>query len=469
VKLISLQEPELEFGGSQSHIDIRFGLRDFGPLDLESTLAPKVIRVGIVGSSTSVEAFQNWLSNCRNGIPAKSSNKPYLFPEFPSLDGKSGFQCEFLLEKTLNRTLTRQELLKIALITSVEERIIKAVSLFADQIEHLSENAQPNVVVCAFPEELIEILDDPKRTTAWNFHDLLKARVMTIRVPIQIVLPSLSDESKVKIQKKSGLARTLQDQATRAWNIYSALYYKAGGTPWRLKRESTALDTCFVGISFFRTLDGTAISTSIAQVFNERGEGVVVRGAAAQFSKEDKQPHLSEEDSFELLVNALQRYKMEHKNLPARVVLHKSSSFSEEEMTGFQQALADAEISIFDMLHLRPSDIRLYRAGVYPPLRGTVLELDDETFIIYTRGSVPFFQTYPGMYVPRPLMATVAASESTTASLAREVLALTKLNWNSTQFDGADPITVRASHEVGSVLRFCTASQIIAPRYSYYM
>ena len=47
--------------------------------------------------------------------------------------------------------------------------------------------------------------------------------------------------------------------------------------------------------------------------------------------------------------------------------------------------------------------IRAALLGVYPPLRGTALELEGDEFILYTKGSVPFFQTYPGMYVPRPL------------------------------------------------------------------
>jgi len=115
--------------------------------------------------------------------------------------------------------------------------------------------------------------------------------------------------------------------------------------------------------------------------------------------------------------------------------------------------------------HLRPSDFRLYRDGVYPPLRGTGLSLDSDEFLLYTRGSVPFFQTYPGMYVPRPTNVRIEDSEQTHAFLAQEILALAKLNWNTTQFDGGIPITLRASREVGYVLRFCAEDQIIAPRY----
>jgi hypothetical protein len=469
MRLLNVDEPELEFGGAQPHIDIRFGLKDYGPLDLLSTQSPKSIRLGLVGTSEGVEGFSQWITRCRNGIEAKRSKQPYLFPAFPSHDGKTAFNCEFGTDSLLARELGRTQLLKLGQVSTIEERIKQAVDIFVAEIEHLCEKTKPDVIVCSFPEELSPLLDDPRQITSYDFHDLLKARAMHVRVPLQLVLPSLWDPSKARKVKRSGLARALQDEATRAWNIHCALYYKAGGTPWRLKRLSTALNTCFVGISFYRSLDHFNLSTSIAQVFNERGEGVVIRGSVATVSKDDLQPHLGEEDAFQLLKEALRLYKREHQNLPARLVVHKTSSYSEGERTGFEQAVAEAEISTHDLLHLRPSDVRLYRDGVYPPLRGTTLELEGDEFIMYTKGSVPFFQTYPGLYIPRPLDVRVVSSEQTVRFLAHEILALTKLNWNTTQFDGGDPVTIQASRMVGQVLRFCGDDQIIAPRYGFYM
>jgi hypothetical protein len=57
------------------------------------------------------------------------------------------------------------------------------------------------------------------------------------------------------------------------------------------------LIACYVGVSFFKSRDGTKLETRIAQVFNERGDGVIVRGAAATQSKEDRQTHLSRQDA----------------------------------------------------------------------------------------------------------------------------------------------------------------------------
>jgi hypothetical protein len=60
-------------------------------------------------------------------------------------------------------------------------------------------------------------------------------------------------------------------------------------------------------------------------------------------------------------------------------------------------------------------------------------------------------------------------TQETQRGLAREILALTKMNWNNTQFDGAAPVTLRAAQQVKKVLRFCDAATVIEPHYSFYM
>jgi hypothetical protein len=46
---------------------------------------------------------------------------------------------------------------------------------------------------------------------------------------------------------------------------------------------------------------------------------------------------------------------------------------------------------------------------------------------------------------------------------------VTKMNWNSTQFDGSMPLTITAASGVGKVLKHCTEGQRVEPRYSFYM
>lgn len=261
----------------------------------------------------------------------------------------------------------------------------------------------------------------------------------------------------------------LQDEATRAWNIHTALYYKAGGAPWRLLRSPSELTTCFVGISFYRSLEGDVVMTSVAQVFNERGEGIIVKGAQAQLDKNDRQPHLSKDDAKALLKNAIAVYRKEHHTSPARLVVHKTSRLTSGEVAGFEEAAEDHDIDSVELISVRRSFTRLYREGTYPPLRGTFLKMQPDTGLLYLRGSVQFFQTYPGMYVPRPLELSVTRSEASIEQIAKEMLSLSKLNWNNTQFDGGEPITLRAARRVGDILKCIHEGGPVQPSFRFFI
>jgi len=492
MNLTHLEEPLLEFGAGK-HVDIRFGIMNYGPLDVDNAVAPKNINVGIVGTTETIDGVRRWLEHCKNEISAKSNKEdptrpnkqPNLFARFPGFNRGTGFYSNLILQDSLCRPLPKNDLPSIMNRAGRNERISRAVDLFMEEIRYLAQNTSAPVIICAIPlsllegigpeqnnEELDEEGENDDAGLQLDFHDMLKARAMQqYRKPIQLILPSTydSDPTKQRAQRRLKLGRELQDEATRAWNIHTALYYKAGGVPWRLTRTSTELTVCYVGVSFYRSLDKQALLTSVAQVFNERGEGVVVRGGTATISKDDRQAHLPERHAYELLKNALASYWETHKTNPARIVIHKSSRFDNEETQGFAEALRERGIAMYDLLWVSNTTTRLYRVGPYPPLRGTLLTLDDLETVLYTRGSVPFFETYPGKYVPRPLRIHAASTDQSQQYLAREILALTKMNWNNTQFDGSTPVTLRASRQCSSVLRYCSEARPIEPRYSFYM
>jgi hypothetical protein len=150
-------------------------------------------------------------------------------------------------------------------------------------------------------------------------------------------------------------------------------------------------------------------------------------------------------------------------------VIHKSSSFSAAEGAGFASAIRAKNIDLWDFVTVDRTPIRLFRRGEYPPLRGTLLNLDDKHTLLYTRGSVTFFSTYPGMYVPRPLLITRTEGDTPSKRLAEEILGLTKINWNNTQFDGGMPLTLRVSEQVGQILKYVPDGWDIQSSYAFYM
>jgi len=104
-----LPEPELEFGSGR-HIDVRFGLMNYGPFDTTSPLAPKRIRAAIVGSPQSLEGVTRWLEQCRSEIPPKPSRQPNLFPRFPGFSEDHTFRATVVLDSRLQRAISESYL-----------------------------------------------------------------------------------------------------------------------------------------------------------------------------------------------------------------------------------------------------------------------------------------------------------------------------------------------------------------------
>ncbi len=259
-----LEEPPLEFGAGRRHIDIRFGIMNHGPLDFDQPCAPRTINVGIVGTTESVDGIRQWLERCRNEIPAKPNKRdpskpnkqPNLFARFPGFTPDTGFCSTLTLDESFCRSFLRNSLDTISKLRDRNDRIRHTVDLFAEEIRYLAQNTKAEVIICAVPLTLLELMEGTEEdgeelseleqtelpanaeggvvATPLDFHDLLKATAMQqYRKPIQIVLPWTYDQGK-RSQTKLRWAREVQDEATRAWNLHTALYYKAGGVPWRL-------------------------------------------------------------------------------------------------------------------------------------------------------------------------------------------------------------------------------------------
>lgn len=490
MKLSFLHEPELEFGSGGTHVDIRHGIMRYGPLDVGEKTAPTQLKVGLVGTQQTIEAARQWLDACRTGVNAKPSKLANLFAPFPGFSDESPFHSSLIFHERWCSAIHQREIESVLAQGDTGDTVRYAVALFIGHAEGIMEKGGPMVLMCLPPKDLLAAVDarrtnkpdvldqeidegtEPVKEGAalrTAFHDALKADGMRLQVPIQMVRPYTYTGEKRVSRRRRTTAATLQDEATRAWNLHTALYYKAGGIPWRLLRSASDLTTCFVGISFYRSLDGERLLTSVAQVFNERGEGVIVKGAQAQLNKEDRQPHLSEDDACTVLNSSIAAYRKEHHTSPARLVVHKTSKMTGGEIAGFRAAADEHHIDVIELASVRRSYTRLFREGTYPPLRGTFVSFGESTGLLYLRGSVQFFETSPSKYVPRAFEFTNTLAETPIEQLARELLALSKLNWNNTQFDGSEPITVRAARNVGDILKCIPPDGPMQPSFRFYM
>jgi hypothetical protein len=187
---------------------------------------------------------------------------------------------------------------------------------------------------------------------AIDFRDLLKAKALHLQKPTQIVWPTLWDDHARIPRKIKKTVRKVQDPATRAWNLLNALYYKAGRAPWRLPRPEDQLKTSYIGIGFYRDLSGQRLLTSTAQMFDERGRGLILRGGRANVDKGDLHPYVNRADAYDLVRRSLKAYYDQHHHYPARVVILKTSRFESKEADGFNEALREANVA-YSAFHAR--------------------------------------------------------------------------------------------------------------------
>lgn len=476
-------EPELEFGDRHHHPDPRLGLFEAGPLQ---PFVGEVIRIGVVGSAKTIEDTRKFLAAATGGVQGFSDKHPNLHPAFPGLGNQNPYRCRFEIDDTATAALSQGTIDKITREPDHAKAVELAVNEIVTQLKMLDDSgSRPHVAIVALPVRLIERVwsakvdapstnekEDSGGSDAPNFRGMLKARAMGLNFPIQIVWEDVVDEKALIPRKvKESSARKIQDMAGRSWNLLTTLYYKGSGRiPWRRMPKEGEYTACYVGISFYREAGGQQLFTSAAQMFDERGRGFVLKGKRAHTESRGRHPYMTREDACDLIASVLAAYKAHHKNLPARVIVLKTSRFRDEEADGILEALDAAGAELRDLVWVQESySVKVLRDGNYPVLRGTFVDLDGKG-LLYTNGSVPYYGTYPGMYDPRPLLLCPHRScDSTVLQLAEEVFSLTKINWNSTQMNQRLPIPIRAARMVGEVLKYVHEGQLESTDYRRYI
>jgi hypothetical protein len=500
------EEPGLIFGRDNICVDPKTGLSLYGPYYLsdQEFPTPLEIRIGIVGSGETISLAKKFIKKCSNKILSQKKNK-ILSPSFPGISLNTPFRCKLLTSETWEDVITQAELDKVKDIPDFGDRMRYAVGLFVDRMNNLSgKTPSPNVIICAlpkiivdycasyvdrfgrtkryryteferelqkmkekgqrsldsfFPEPLSLDIIEAKEKHFTNFRRALKAETMHTGIPIQLI-------------QESTLANTLegkgdiQDEATVAWNFCVAMYYKGGGYPWKL--AGVDQNTCYIGISFYQGIESISMHTSIAQMFSDTGEGLVMKGIDVKWDRrQGRTPHLTKDSARKLLSDAIDFFKKNTKINPTRVVVHKTSRYWPDELEGLKLGIDDKKIHSKDFVTIEKRGIRFARIGNFPPIRGTVIQLPNKNILLYTRGYIPYQQTYPGLRVPRPIELLEHHGDSTPDKICKEILGLTKLNWNNADFAGSMPITLAFSRRVGEVLSHKPKNP--RPEYKFYM
>ncbi len=457
-----LGEPQLSFAGGGKHVDPKTGIARFGPRSMDPPRGhPSRLRVGSVGTAETVERAQEWISINAQGVPGDEKH-----PDFPGCAADRGFRTALELDSNWIEEITDTELHDLLGIRNRKERFETTLSLLEHKLRLLHRKDQkPEYIMLALPDELrnkceaVDYQDESLGLVHRNLRRALKAVAMHYQIPTQ-----LADQQTIEFRDPDHPAKI-------AWNFFTGLYFKAGGTPWG--PIGLMPGTCYMGISFYRGLGSSdsTMHTSLIQAFDEHGEGLVFRGPDFEWNPrehESRSPHLKLEDAYKLVGFALQRYKEEMKQLPVRVVVHKSSRWWPEETAGFREALRN-RVSKFDLVALqRQSTVRLITASRYPPLRGTRFTVGNLDFL-YTTGFVAELGQFHGMHVPAPIqIADHIGHDTPRETLLNEVLILTKMNWNAARLGGLLPITLEFSKRVAEIMREIPPGNEPLPQAKFY-
>lgn len=458
------EEPGLEFGGGREHVSPKHGIILFGPRSVDQGQRhPKTVRVGIIGSGRSTESARLWINACAQGVSGDGAHT-----DFPGFRDDRGFYSDLQFDDAWNETVTQNEVNRLKGPRLRRDRFEQCLHLISDKLRLLSQRDRPpDYVVLALPNEslehckVVDFRDAEKGEVHRDLRRALKAIAMGYRLPTQILLQRTSEAEPD--------SRNIDHRSRCAWNFFTSLYYKVGGVPWA--PQNLAPGTCYVGVSFHRSLGSLSRNyfTSLAQAFDEHGDGLVLRGQDFHWdtAKNGSSPHLSAELARDLIDSVLRRYRDEMKQVPRRVVIHKTSKFWPKERDGFEDALSG--VYEYDLLAVAPTeDIRMLRDGQYPVLRGSQITVGQHHFL-YTTGYIPALNAFPHGHIPAPLQVYDHVGDTPLETLLYEILVLSKMNWNAANFGGLMPITLKFSRLVGEIMREIPASQAPLPQFKFYM
>lgn len=480
-KLIHIAEPKLVFGYGQELFDPRDGLSLFGAYTREKFTNPAI---GIIGSDKGRQRVLRWLETIVQ--PVYGKNKDIARPYFPGLETVFGLALNFKAIKQL--PINEVQLNTYLHYSDGHQRVHNLANLFADALREYEAAEEEPVTfwIVVIPDDvykygkpkskipksdanigigikdsytrrnktLFDDYDDLQEAYKFkiNFHNQLKAKLLSDKIITQIVRESTIAPSDF-LNSKGEPQRPLEKfESAIAWNLATAFYYKAGGTPWILGAARPKV--CYLGLVYKQVDPDNDPRTACcaAQMFLNTGDGLVFKGNVGPWYNETtKEYHLSKEDAKDLLEKALATFSKKGEGLPDEIFIHARTYFEDEEWSGFIEAAGNTTKVVG--VRIRPDNtFKLFREKVFPVPRGTTYIFSDRKAFLWSKGFVPRIQTQFGLETPNPLSIEVTRGEHDMNKVCQDVLALTKLNYNACVFGDGIPVTLRFANAIGEVL-----------------
>ena len=481
-----IDEPFLTFANGQKAIDPRDGLMLFGPFDHKKVQGQKTI--GIIGTSALRQTMIEYLKKIH--LPIFNADKSVARPNYPGIEAIFGISINFNNIPQLD--IIQRDIDKYLKYTDAHQRVHNLVNLYVDKLNEYSNKEEmpvdlwlivipqsiylfgrPNSrikkdesnvsiglkpkdrnsnMLLLFPDqqEERERLNEAYQFEI-NFHNQLKAKILSSKIITQIIREdkinyenAFMDEKKIKEERKFDTAK--------AWNISTTLYYKLGGLPWKL--DTVRENVCYLGLVYKKT--GTDEKNKnaccAAQMFLDSGDGMVFRGNVGPYwNKKTGEFHLPKQEAIQLISQSLEAFYDKFKFYPTEIFIHAKTYFNDNEWTGFEEATA-GKSKIIGVRIRENNSFKIYRQFQYCVPRGTVFQFDTNKAYLMTKGFIPRFKTQIGVETPNPLEIAITRGDANIDTVCRDILGLTKLNYNACIYGDGVPVTLKFAESIGEIL-----------------
>jgi len=457
-----LDEPMLSFApGAGPDVDIHplKGLLRFGPYstDVLATYTPE-LRVVLIGPAGGQAQVVSLLRNLHGQQPA-TGTAGYV-PDFP------GFERVFKIAlKSTHKAHYIAWPEQLGAMNGEGREQDKLVHAFQDALARLDLiREQFDVAVVHIPDHWLAV----SNSDTFNAHDVFKAMGARAGIPTQVL------NDRVFTYARSAPAAV-------AWRISIALYVKAGGIPWKLAPMAGVPEgTAYIGLAYaLRTVNDKAhFVTCCSQVFDMDGGGMQFVAFEARDPVNDAaaarhNPFLSRADMRAVMARSLALYRQRNGGaLPTRLVVHKTTPFSTDELSGLRDAtsgVVEVEcMSVGEQAGWRgvwmirdqygaKSSAKPVKPDGYPVPRGVLQAKSETSFLLWVAGNAPSASSKGGYFqggkgIPRPLLVTRQAGSGDFGLIGQEILALTKMDWNNDALYDPVPVTIGYSRRLARAI-----------------
>lgn len=503
-KIIYINEPSLIFANGQKAQDPRDGLLLYGPYEKWSEkFNGHSISAGLIGTKDALRDYKTFVEKVKKPIysikrekTGKLVSNELQRPSYP------GFEAVFNIEwPSEPEKFIEVDIIDVNTILSQNRnkrlKTDKMVDLYLSKILKFSKEEDVNINIwfvvvpkvvykqCRasigsdFNKETKEYFhqkdigqfsmfsedemfgDDISRLmeSSADFHNLLKAKSNQERIgaPLQIIV-----EPKLRFRDIDRNMPYSDDMCAHiAWSLTTTLYYKLGKKPWKI--NSIREGVCYLGLVFkkFPSNNKKHYACSAAQLFMDDGDGAVFRGNNGLWlSENNKEFHLDKSEAFNLLDLALNDYFNNNKEYPKELFIHGKAHFSDDEWQGFQNALSShgANTKLTGIVIKDNAPMKMFRDTIgddnsnFGVLRGSAVITNNNEAFLFTRGFIPRLNTSMSMETPNPLNVKISRGEADIEIVLKDIMSLTKINYNSCIYGDGKPVTLSFSDKIGSIL-----------------